>query len=87
MSERMPVRGNDDVSELTVSFNRMLDRLEASFAEQRQFLDDAGHELRTPVTILRGHLELLDPDDPADVPRPAPCCSTSWTGWRAWSRT
>jgi signal transduction histidine kinase len=67
MSERLPVRGNDDVSHLTVSFNRMLDRLEASFSEQRQFLDDAGHELRTPVTILRGHLELLDPSVPAET--------------------
>ena len=30
-------------------------------------LDDAGHELRTPITIIRGHLEVLDPTDPADV--------------------
>jgi signal transduction histidine kinase len=43
----------------------MLDRLETSFATQRRFLDDAGHELRTPITIARGHLELLG-DDPAE---------------------
>ena len=30
-------------------------------------LDDAGHELRTPITIVRGHLELIDVDDPGDV--------------------
>ena len=34
---------------------------------QRRFIDDAGHELRTPITIVRGHLEVLDPDDPADI--------------------
>jgi len=33
----------------------------------RTFVDDAGHELRTPVTVLRGHLEVLDTDDAADV--------------------
>nr|WP_269091219.1 HAMP domain-containing sensor histidine kinase [Actinopolymorpha cephalotaxi] len=33
----------------------------------RQVLDDAGHELRTPITIMRGHLELLDPNDRAEV--------------------
>jgi signal transduction histidine kinase len=38
-----------------------------AFAAQRQFLDDAGHELRTPITIVRGHLELLDAADPQDV--------------------
>jgi signal transduction histidine kinase len=34
---------------------------------QRQFLDDAGHELRTPITIVRGHLELMDATDSSDV--------------------
>ncbi|MET9023551.1 HAMP domain-containing sensor histidine kinase [Actinopolymorpha sp. NPDC004070] len=33
----------------------------------RQVLDDAGHELRTPITIMRGHLELLNPNDRAEV--------------------
>jgi signal transduction histidine kinase len=41
----------------------MLDRLEQVVGTQRTFLDDAGHELRTPITIIRGHLELAG-DDP-----------------------
>jgi signal transduction histidine kinase len=47
----------------------MLDRLEQAFATQRAFVDDAGHELRTPITIIRGHLELLgdDPDERAET--------------------
>jgi signal transduction histidine kinase len=67
LTERIPVRGSDDISELTRTYNAMLDRLEEAFDSQRGFLDDAGHELRTPVTVLRGHLELLDANDPAEV--------------------
>ncbi|PZF81771.1 sensor histidine kinase [Jiangella anatolica] len=47
------------------AFNAMLDRLEAAFRSQRIFVQDASHELRDPLTICRGHLELLT-DDPAD---------------------
>ena len=67
LARRLPVRGNDDITALTRTFNGMLDRIESAFVGQRQFLDDAGHELRTPLTVLRGHLELLDADNPADV--------------------
>lgn len=59
-NERIPVAGNDDVSELTGTVNDMLDRLDAALTGQRQLLDDVRHELKTPITILRGHLELLD---------------------------
>lgn len=64
---RVPVSGQDDVAELAMTFNEMLDRLQESFSSQRQLLDDVGHELRTPITIVQGHLELQDPADPADV--------------------
>jgi two-component system OmpR family sensor kinase len=67
LSRRLPETGNDDITALTRTVNRMLDRLEAAFVGQRQFLDDAGHELRTPLTVLRGHLELLDVGTPEEV--------------------
>lgn len=64
-TERIPVDGNDELAELATTFNDMLDRLESAFSLQRRFIDDAGHELRTPITIIRGHLELLATDDAA----------------------
>ena len=67
LSRRIPETGNDDITALTRTFNQMLDRLEAAFHGQRQFLDDAGHELKTPLTVLQGHLELLDRHDPDEV--------------------
>lgn len=67
LSERIPVTGSDDLSDLAQTVNAMLDRLEDAFGSQRRLLDDVGHELRTPLTIVRGHLELVDPDDPEDV--------------------
>jgi len=62
---RIAVRGNDEVAQLGQTFNEMLDRLEAAFGAQRRFLDDASHELKTPITIVRGQLELLA-DDPEE---------------------
>ena len=50
---------------MAATFNEMLDRLEEAFRIQRQFVDDAGHELRTPITIIRGHLEVAE-DDPEE---------------------
>lgn len=67
LSERIPVHGNDDVSALTETVNAMLDRIDAALTSQRQLLDDVRHELKTPITIVRGHLELLDATKPADV--------------------
>jgi signal transduction histidine kinase len=56
------VTSNDEVSQVATTFNDMLDRLESAFIAQRQFIDDAGHELRTPITVIRGHLEVLGED-------------------------
>ncbi len=65
LSRRIPESGHDEIAVLAQTFNDMLARLETAFETQRRFVNDAGHELRTPITIVRGHLELLD-DDPED---------------------
>lgn len=59
VSERvLPVATTDDVGNLATTFNRMLDRLEAVLAGQRETLSEASHQLRTPLTVIRGHLEV-----------------------------
>lgn len=65
LSQRLPVQGGGEMAELAVTFNEMMDRLESAFVTQRNFINDAGHELRTPITIIRGHLELMG-DDPQE---------------------
>ena len=67
LAQRLTVEGSDEISDLSETFNGMLDRLETAFDDQRRFLDDAGHELRTPLTIVSGHLQVMDSHDPADV--------------------
>jgi signal transduction histidine kinase len=62
LSRRIGVSGEDEIARLAETFNDLLDRLEHAFASQRAFVDDAGHELRTPITIIRGQLELLSED-------------------------
>ncbi|WCK53542.1 HAMP domain-containing histidine kinase [Aneurinibacillus sp. Ricciae_BoGa-3] len=49
----------DELSRLSKIFNEMMNRLETSFYQQKQFVEDASHELRTPVAIIEGHLSLL----------------------------
>lgn len=44
---------------LASTLNRMLERLESAFHRERRFIREASHELRTPVTITRGYLEML----------------------------
>ena len=67
LSQRIEVDGRDELAELGATFNAMVQRLDDGFADQRRFLDDVAHELRTPITIVQGHVDLLgdDPDERA----------------------
>lgn len=59
LSRRLPEPlTNDEVGHLTNTLNKMIERLEGSFNQIRQFTSDASHELKTPLTILRGEIEI-----------------------------
>lgn len=69
LSKRIPASEvHDELSELIDTFNHMLERLEQGFEHERAFVSDASHELRTPVTVIRGYTDMLkswgasDPD-------------------------
>ncbi len=66
LDRRLEEEGPTEVRSLAHSFNRMLDRMQSSFDREREFVADASHELRTPVTIAQGELDLLRRD--ADQP-------------------
>ena len=53
LQDRLPVAGGAELAGLARVVNGLLDRLEASFGQQRRFMADASHELRTPATIVR----------------------------------
>jgi two-component system OmpR family sensor kinase len=59
LSHRIDYGGDDEVGVLAEAFNHMLDRLERGFHREREFVSDASHELRSPLTVLRGRIELL----------------------------
>ncbi|MFG3421841.1 sensor histidine kinase [Micromonospora sp. NPDC048063] len=59
LTGRVPVRGNDELAELALSFNRMADSLQRGEERQRRLVADVAHELRTPLANLRGYLEAL----------------------------
>jgi len=59
LHERLAVKNaSDELGRLARTFNDLLDRLDQSFERQRRFISDASHELRTPISILRGEAEV-----------------------------
>jgi signal transduction histidine kinase len=62
LSRRVAGSGDDEAGQVAATLNRMLDRVDAAFRRERRFISEASHELRTPITICRGHLEVLGPN-------------------------
>jgi heavy metal sensor kinase len=54
-----PLKVKDEISRLIDTFNEMISRLDQSFRQVKQFSSDASHELKTPLTILKGEIEVL----------------------------
>jgi signal transduction histidine kinase len=60
-SERLNIQGTkNELKDLAVVFNNMLDRIETSYESQKQFVSNASHELRTPIAVIQGYVNMLD---------------------------
>ena len=68
LSNRINIAGTqNELKDLAHVINRMLDRIEVSYNSQKQFVSDASHELRTPISVIRGYTDMLrrwGKDDP-----------------------
>jgi signal transduction histidine kinase len=62
LARRVAGAGEHEADQVAATLNRMLDRVDAAFRRERRFISEASHELRTPITICRGHLEVLGPN-------------------------
>jgi signal transduction histidine kinase len=58
LSRRLTVTRADELGRLAAAFNRMLDRLQFAFEQQRQFTADVSHELRAPLAVIRAEIDL-----------------------------
>jgi len=67
LDERVSPDGPGEIRRLGQAFNQMGERLQAMIAQQREFVDNAAHELRSPLTSLRLRLDLLAEDDGSDL--------------------
>ena len=61
LSRRVPeIDTDDEVAELARTFNKLLERLEKSFRAQENFVANASHQLNTPLSIIKGELDILE---------------------------
>ncbi len=51
---------SDELVEFALTFNKMMDRIERSYEKQNQFVSDASHELRTPISVIQGYARMLE---------------------------
>jgi signal transduction histidine kinase len=61
LTRRVPLDGppDDEIGTLTRAFNQTLSQLDRMIQSQRRFLADVGHEFRTPLTVIRGNVDLM----------------------------
>lgn len=61
INTRLDIKGTqDELKELSQTFNDMMDRIEEGYQSQQQFVSDASHELRTPIAVIKGYVNMLD---------------------------
>lgn len=61
INTRLDVKGTqDELKELSQTFNEMMNRIEGGYKTQQQFVSDASHELRTPIAVIKGYVNMLD---------------------------
>ncbi len=59
LDRRLRWRRSDELGKLAATFDAMLDRLQDAFARERQFISDASHELKTPLTVINANAQLI----------------------------
>lgn len=59
LEKRLPLVNNDELDDLGKEFNDLIDDIEQSIQKQNQFVSDASHELKTPLAIMNGNLDML----------------------------
>lgn len=61
LSDRINTEGTkNELKDLSLTINHMLDRIERSYNSQKQFVSDASHELRTPIAVIQGYVQMLN---------------------------
>ncbi len=68
LSQRIAIpEADDEIRNLVITFNDMIERLQESFNKENRFISDASHELKTPIAIIQGYINMMDrwgKDDP-----------------------
>ena len=56
---RLNLKGKDSIANMSQTFDDMLDKIESSFAKQKQFIQNASHEINTPLTVIKTKIDVL----------------------------